>query len=79
MAIKWSQTKKADGYQIQYALKRNFQKAKEANVKSGKTVVKTLKNLQKKKTYYVRIRSLKRVGKKKYTSAWSNVKNVKLR
>lgn len=79
MAIKWSQNKKADGYQIQYALKRNFKKAKEANMKSGKTVVKTLKNLQKKKTYYVRIRSLKQMGKKNYYSAWSNVQNVKLR
>lgn len=79
MSVTWSQNKKADGYQIQYALKRNFKKAKDVNMKSGKTVKKTLKNLQKKKTYYVRIRSLKNSGGKTYYSAWSAVQNVKLK
>lgn len=79
MSVTWDQNKKADGYQIQYALKRNFKKAKDVNMKSGKTVKKTLKNLQKKKTYYVRIRSLKNSGGKKYYSAWSAVQSVKLK
>lgn len=79
MAVKWSKNKKASGYQIQYALKHNFQNAKSVNIKSGKTAARTLKNLQKNKTYYVRMRSCKKVGGKKYYSAWSSVKSVKIK
>ena len=35
--------------------------------------------LKSKKTYYVKIRSYKKVGKKKYYGAWSKVKKVKIK
>jgi hypothetical protein len=38
--------------------------------------MKTVKSLLKGKTYYVRVRAYKTVGKVNYYSAWSSVKSV---
>ena len=45
----------------------------------GKTTQVTLKNLAKKKNYYVRIRTYKTTNGKKYYSTWSTVKTVKVK
>ena len=52
-------------------------KAKKATIKSYKTTKTTLKKLSSKKTYYVRVRTYKTVGKTKYYSGWSTVKYKK--
>jgi len=65
------------GYEIQYATNKKFTKAKTATVKSYKTTKTTLKKLTAKKTYYVRVRTYKTVGGKKYYSGWSTVKKIK--
>ncbi len=67
------------GYQIQYGLKKNFKGAKTVTVKGSSKLKKTVKKLKSKKTYYVRIRTYKQVGKTKYCSGWSKVKTVKTR
>ena len=44
-----------------------------------KTTSYTIKKLKKKKTYYVRIRTYKKVSGKTYYSGWSSVKKVKIK
>ena len=80
--IKWKKIKnQADGYEIQYSLKKDFASAKVKQVKGAATLTKTYKNLKAKKTYYVRLRSYKTVKidgvNRKLVSAWSTVKTVK--
>ncbi len=43
---------------------------------NNKTTKLTIKGLKAKKKYYVRIRTYKKVGKKKYYSQWSKVKKI---
>lgn len=65
------------GYQIQYSISKTFSKATTKTISSFKTTKYTLKSLGAKKTYYVRVRTYKTVGKTKYYSGWSTYKYVK--
>ena len=61
-------------------MKKNFKSGvKTVNIKKNKTVSATIKKLKKKKTYYVRIRCMKKAGKKIIYSKWSSVKKVKIK
>ncbi len=75
----WKKGKAASGYQLQYALKKSFSGAKSVRVKGVKTTSKTVKSLKTGKTYYVRVRAYKAVGKQTYYSAWSGAKSVKVK
>ena len=78
--VKWQKkTTEVSGYEIQYALKKNFKDAKSLTVKSSKTTSKTVKKLKAKKKYYVRVRTFKTVKSKKYYSDWSTTKTVKVK
>ena len=80
MLIKWKRNKKASGYKIQYSTSSKFKKnLGNVTIKSGKTTSKTVSNLKKKGTYYVRIRSYKKVNGKIYYSGWSGAKKVKVK
>ena len=80
MLVQWKRNKKASGYQIQYSTSKKFNKnTGKATVKSGKTLKKTVTKLKKKTTYYVRIRSYKKVNGKAYFSGWSGAKKVKIK
>ena len=70
-------TTQTTGYEVQYATSKTFKSAKTKVVKSAKTTSLTLKSLNAKKTYYVRVRTYKTVSGKKYYSAWSAVKSKK--
>jgi hypothetical protein len=65
------------GYQIQYSTSKKFTNAKTKTIKSYKTTKLTVKSLSAKKTYYVRVRTYKKVGSKTYYSAWSSYKYTK--
>ncbi len=73
----WKQAKYVDGYQVQYATSKSFKKAKTTTVKKYKTTSKTIKKLKAKKTYYVRIRTFKKVDGKNVYSSWSKAKKAK--
>ena len=73
----WKKTGGVTGYQIEYGLKEDFKGAKKVTVKKDATVKATIKKLQAKKTYYVRIRSYKTVKKVKYYSDWSKAVRIK--
>ncbi len=65
------------GYQIQYSTSSTFKSGnKTAKVKGYSKTATTVKKLKAKKTYYVRIRTYMKVGKKTYYSAWSGAKQV---
>lgn len=64
-------TKQTTGYQLQYSLRRDSDGAVTKTVKSNKTTKLTVKNLKKKRNYYVRVRTYKQVGSEKICSAWS--------
>lgn len=77
--MKWKKQKKsASGYQIQYSTSKKFTKKTTVTktVKKNSTTKLTVKNLKAKKKYYVRIRTYKTVGGKKYYSSWSKCQKV---
>ena len=73
----WKQNKNVNGYQVQYSLKSNFSGAKTVTIKSNKTLKTTVKKLNAKKVYYVRIRTYKTISGANYFSAWSKAVKVK--
>ena len=79
VTVKWTKmTKQTTGYQIQYGLKSNFKGAKIKTISKNKTVSAKIKGLKPGKKYYFRIRTYKKVGSKKYVSAWSAKKSIKV-
>lgn len=75
----WVKDKAADGYQIQFCLKKNFRKGViDRPLKKSKSSIR-LQRLKRGKKYYVRLRSYKKVGKVKFYSKWSGVKQVKIK
>ena len=76
MALKWKERQNITGYQIEYSMKVDFQDALRLNVRKTKNNV-TIRNLEGDTTYYVRIRTFRKVGKKVYFSAWSSTKVAK--
>ncbi len=79
-AIKVTLTKKSSqvsGYEIQYSTSKKFKRAKIKTLSSYKTTKVTLSRLSAKKTYYVRVRTYKKVGGVKYYSDWSTYKSIK--
>ncbi len=71
------QSAQTSGYQIQYSLNKNFKSAKIKTVSGSKKTSTKVKSLKSKKTYYVRIRTYKKVGGTTYCSGWSAKKSVK--
>ena len=73
-------TSNITGYQIQYSNSKTFASGnKIVSAAKYSTTTKTVKNLVKGKTYYVRIRTYKTVGGVKYFSTWSDAKTVKVK
>ena len=76
-AVWKKQQSQTSGYQIQYASNAYFtQNKKTVTISDNKKTQKSIKKLSAKKKYYVRIRTYKLVGSKKYYSSWSKVKTV---
>lgn len=78
--VKWAKkTVQVTGYEIQYSTKSNFKKGtatKTTKITSAKVTSKQIKNLKKKKKYYVRVRTYKTVKGVRYYSAWSKSKGI---
>lgn len=76
ITVSWKQVQKADGYEIQYSLKKNMSKAKWKTV-SAKKAGATLKGLKRNRKYYIRVRAFRNVNGKKIYGAWSAKKSKK--
>lgn len=76
VSLKWAKESSATFYHIQYAQNDKFTKGKvSVYTKNAAQTSLTIKNL-KKRGYYFRVRSCKKVGKKEYYSAWSSVQSL---
>ena len=80
LTVTWkAQKKQVDGYEIQYATKKDFSNAKKKAISGAKKDNLTIKGLKAKKTYFVRIRAYTYcpdLGKNLYSS-WSKAKKIK--
>lgn len=76
--VKWKKVSGVTGYQVQYSTSSKFsaKTTKSVKVKKAASVSKTIKGLQSKKKYYVRVRAYKDKNKKSTYSAWSAKKQV---
>lgn len=81
LTVTWKKVTDVTGVEIQYSTDKNFGKKglKSVTVKGTKTTTKSISKLTGKKKYYVRIRTYKTVSGKKLYSAWSKVKNIKIK
>ncbi|MCQ2567671.1 MAG: Ig-like domain-containing protein, partial [Mogibacterium sp.] len=77
---KWyKRSPQVTGYQVAYSTSKSFKRMSKKTIKSYKTTKRTIKKLKSKRTYYVKVRTYKKVGTKTYYSAWSNVKKIKVK
>ena len=72
------QTKEVTGYQVAYSTSKEFKAAKTKNISNYKTTSLTIKSLKSKTTYYVRVRTYKKVSGKTYYSDWSKAVSKKV-
>ncbi len=77
VVLSWGRVKNAKGYEIQYSLSKKFSKAKKFKTKktSTKKLGIVIKKLQKKKTYYFKVRAVNG----KLFGAWSKPKRVMIK
>ena len=76
--VTWKkQAAQITGYQIMYSTDSKFASYSRKTVSSPSTVSATYKVSYSNKTYYVKVRTYKKVGDKTYYSAWSEAKSVK--
>ncbi|MCD8013750.1 MAG: BspA family leucine-rich repeat surface protein [Lachnospiraceae bacterium] len=80
ITVKWKKKSGVTGYQIQYSTSKTFKKGnKTVKVSGAKKTRKVISKLKKGKTYYVRIRTYKKINGVTYYSAWSGKKKVSVR
>ena len=80
IVISFNKVDGVSGYQIQYATNKKFSKGKKSiTLKSSKKNSYTTGKLKKGKTYYVKVRTYKKDGKKKVYGKWSSVKKIKIK
>lgn len=79
MTVFWKKMSNISGYQLQYAQNKKItKKQKSKNIKKY-LHKKTVSGLQRKTTYYVRVRAYTEVSGKKIYGMWSKVKKVKIK
>lgn len=61
ISLKWARDSKVDGYYIRYSTNKSMRNSKKITIKKNKTTSVTLKNLKRKKKYYIEICSYKKV------------------
>ena len=80
VSVSWKkQATQTSGYQIQYSTSKKFTSSstKIITVSGSDKTAKTISKLKGSKTYYVRIRTYKKISNTKYYSAWSAAKSGK--
>lgn len=80
MKVSYTKNKNVTGYEIQYSPYKNFlYYTQTVKVKGKNNTSKTIKNLTKNQTYYVRVRSYVKSGSNTVAGNWSSVKKVKIK
>ncbi len=79
MKISWKKDKTVTGYEIYISLKKDFSRGTIRKTYKKNMASNAISGWKSKKTYYVKIRGYKKIGKSKYYGDWSNVKRVKVK
>lgn len=74
-----SMINEATGYQVRYGIKSSMKGAKKAKINDKYTIEKIIKNLKRKKKYYIQVRTYLIVEGITCYSNWSNKKSVKIK
>lgn len=74
--LTWKKVKAVTGYQVYQATKKNGKYKKIKTIKKNKVVTCKTKSLKRKKTYFFKVRTYRKVAGKTYYGAFSNVKRV---
>ena len=76
--VSWKKVSDADGYEVCYAMNKNFKKASKISLEKADSNSYELYGLQERKTYYVRVRAYKIAGADtKVYGGWSSTVKVK--
>lgn len=78
LAVAWRRNTTVDGYQVQYGIKSSFSGAKTYTVFGNSRILAYFNGMVKGKTYYVRVRTFKKVSGTYYYSSWSAAKSLKI-
>ena len=79
MTVKWKKNAVGTGYKIQFSTDSKFTKPTTVTITKNATVTRSIGSLAKGKKYYVRIRTMKKVGDKYFYSSWSDAKSVTIK
>ena len=77
VALEWQYTSGADGYEVWRSTSKNGKYTKVKTISGGGNVSYKDKGVKSAKTYYYKIRSYIKIGKKNYYSAYSAIRKVK--
>lgn len=75
----WTKDKTVTGYELYLSKKKDFSRETFSRGYKASTTSMFTGGLDSKKTYYVKIRAYKKIGKQKYYGAWSSVKSIKIK
>lgn len=75
--VTWKKVSGVSGYEIMYSTSSKMSNAKTLTAKKDKTISKEVTKLKSKKTYYVKIRTYKKINGEKFYSAWTKASKVK--
>lgn len=78
VTLNWEKGTNINGYCIQYSTDKKFKNKKTVKVRNKSTDTVNIYDLKQKKTYYIRIRTYKKEGKKTVLSMWSESRKVKV-
>lgn len=76
VTVNWARDKKGNGYELFYSTKADMSNRKKIVIKNKKTTKYTIKKLKSGKKYYIRVRSIKKKGKRSYTGEFSSRKKI---
>ena len=79
MKVSWKQSSGMDGYQIRWSTQKTMASAKTMTIHGSKRLTATISRLKRKKTYYVQVRSMKKMGNAMVYGPWSDKKSLRLR
>ena len=87
LTVAWKKNKSVNGYDIEYSNQKNFKNVADGKDENGCTIEyrghkvtdRMFDGLKSGKTYYVRVRTFKKVKGSYIYSNWSKVKKVKVK
>lgn len=77
--VVWKKNATVTGYQIYISKKKDFSKYTKQNKYPVKKTSVTVSGWKSRTTYYVKVRSYKKVGKSNYYGSWSSIRSIRVK